>query len=201
MGVALMSALADYLDLRFAVADHAGNRNISDVMPRLVQMAESYLNKELRCRQMITATTLTLTDGVAFLPVDFLEILHVFGLCGYRMRASSLADAKRPGSMWSKYSIDGISLYINGFSGDRDIEYYAKLPTLTASPTASNWLLEEAPDVYLYAVSLEAAKFLKDVDLAQATKTLLDSAMKELRVGDERARWANSVVRVQGLTP
>jgi hypothetical protein len=196
-----MSVFADYLDLRFAVGDHVGNRNLSDVMPRLVQAAESYLNKELRCRQMITAATLTLIDGVVALPADFIEMLHVFGLNGYQMHAGSLADAKRPGSMWSKYSIDGTSLYINGYSGDRDIEYYAKLPTLTAGPTTTNWLLADCPDVYLYAVGLEAAKFLKDVDLVQATKTLLDGAMSELRVGDERARWANSVVRVQGCTP
>jgi hypothetical protein len=103
--------------------------------------------------------------------------------------------------MYSKYSIDGTNIYIYGYSGDRDIEYYAKIPSLTMSPSTSNWLLEEAPDVYLYAVGLEAAKFLKDVDLAQATKLLLDGAMAELRVGDERARWANSVVRVQGCTP
>jgi hypothetical protein len=170
-------------------------------MPRLVQTAEAYLNKELRCRQMITADTLTFTDGVSDLPDDFIEMLHVFGLCGYQMRAGSLADAQRPGSMYSKYSIDGTSIYINGFSGDRDIEYYAKLPTLTTNPSTSNWLLLEAPDVYLYAVGLEAAKFLKDVDLAQATKLLLDGALSGLRVSDERARWANSTVRVNGCTP
>lgn len=196
-----MAAFSDFLDLRLAVADHVGNRNLSDVMPRLVQTAEAYLNKELRCRQMITVDTLTFTDGVSDLPYDFLEMLHVYGLNGYQMRAGSLADAQRQGSMWSKYSIDGSNIYINGYSGDRDIEYYAKLPTLTTSPSTSNWLLADCPNVYLYAVGLEAAKFLKDVDLAQATKLLLDGAMSELRVGDERARWANSVVRVQGCTP
>jgi hypothetical protein len=196
-----MPAFADYLDLRFAVGDHVGNRNLSDVMPRLTQMAEVYLNKELRCRQQITPATLTFANGAAPLPADFLEMLHVFGNCQQQMRASTLADARRVGSMWSRYSIDGSNIYINGLSGDRDVEYYAKLPTLTASPTASNWLLADAPDVYLYAVSLEAAKFLKDVDLSQATKTLLDGAMAELRVDDERARWANSTVRVQGVTP
>ena len=196
-----MSALLDYLDLRFAVTDHVGNRNISDVMPRLVQMAEASLNKKLRCRQQITAVTLTFTDGVADLPGDFAEMSSVYGLNGRKMRASILGDARRSGSEYAKYSIDGSKIYIYGFSGDRDIEYYAKLPTLTTSASASNWLLQEAPDVYLYAVGFEAAKFLKDVDLTQATKTLLDDALHSLAIDDERARWANSVVRVQGTTP
>lgn len=196
-----MAALADYLDLRFAVSDHVGNRSISDVMPRLVQSAESMLNKKLRCRQQITATTLTFVNGVVALPADFVEMSAVYGLNGYKMHAGLLADARRCGSQWSKYSIDGTSIHINGFSGAKDIEYYAKLPTLTTSPSTTNWLLQEAPDVYLYAVGLEAAKFLKDVDLTQATKLLLDDAMQSLAVDDERARWANSTVRVQGLTP
>jgi hypothetical protein len=196
-----MAALADYLDLRFAVGDHVGNRGLSDVMPRLVQTAENFLNNELRCRQQVTYATLTFANGSSPLPADFLEMITVFDGFNNPMRASQLADQRRIGSMYSKYSIDGSNIYINGYSGDRDIQYYAKLVTLTAGPTTSNWLLAEAPDVYLYAVGLEAAKFLKDVDLVQATKTLLDSALSELRTGDERARWANSVVRVQGCNP
>jgi len=195
-----MAVFADYLDLRFAVGDHVGNRGLSDVMPRLAQQAESYLNKELRCRQQVTYGTLVFTSGVAPLPADFLEIITVFDAFNNPMRATQLADQRRIGSMYSKYSIDGTSINIDGYSGNRDIQYYAKLPTLTAGPTTTNWLLSEAPDVYLYAVGFEAAKFLRDVDLAQATKALLDGAMSELRTGDERARWANSTVRVQGCT-
>jgi hypothetical protein len=196
-----MAALADYLDLRVAVGDHVGNRNLSDVMPRLVQQAETYLNKELRTRQQVTYATLTFANGAAPLPADFLEIITVFDAFNNPMRATQLADQRRIGSMYSRYSIDASNINISGYSGDRDIQYYAKLPTLTAGPTTSNWLLAECPDVYLYAVGLEAAKFLKDVDLATATKTLLEGAMSELRMGDERARWANSTVRVQGCTP
>ncbi len=196
-----MAALADYLDLRFAIGDHVGNRSLSDVMPRLVQQAETYLNKELRTRQQVTYATLTFANGAAPLPADFLEIITVFDAFNNPMRATQLADQRRIGSMYSRYSIDASNINVNGYSGNRDIQYYAKLPTLTTSPTTTNWLLAECPDVYLYAVGLEAAKFLKDVDLATATKTLLDGAISELRTGDERARWANSTVRVQGCTP
>lgn len=196
-----MTALADYLDLKFAVADQVGNRALSDVMPRLVQMAESKLNSTLRTRQQITPATLTFTDGASTLPTDFLEILHVFGLCGKQLHASTLADSRREGSQYARYSIDGTNIYLKGFSGNRDIEYYAALPTLSASPTTSNWLLSKYPDVYLYAVSKEAAKYLRDADGATAMDTLLKEAMTALETNDERARWANSTVRVQAQTP
>lgn len=196
-----MPAFADYLDLRLAVADHVGNRDISDVMPRLTQAAESMLNKKLRCRQQIVTGTLNMVGGAAALPVDFIEMINVYGLNGYRYNSGALADSRNWGSAWSRYSIDGNSLYIKGFSGDRDIQYYAKLPTLTTSPTASNWLLRDAPDVYLYAVGLEAAKFLKDAELIQATRLLLDDELNTLKIDDDRARWSNTSVRVQGCTP
>lgn len=196
-----MGAFADYLDLRLAVGDHVGNRDISDVMPRLTQAAESSLNKKLRCRQQIVTATLPFTDGVAVLPADFLEMINLYGPNGYRYNSGALADSRDWASAWSRYSIDGSSIYIKGFTGNRDVQYYAKLPTLTASPTTTNWLLEEAPDVYLYAVGLEAAKFLKDADLVQVTRSLLEDEMNSLKIGDDRARWSNTSVRVQGITP
>ena len=189
-----MAAFSDYLDLRFAVSDHVGNRAISDVMPRLVQMAETQLNQRLRTVWQVTDATLTFAEGSAPLPTDFLEMLHVYGHCRQELR-SGLPGVR------GGYSIGPAAISIHGFSGDRDIQYYAKLPTLTASASASNWLLERNGDVYLYAVGLQAAKHLKDVDLAQATDQLLSFALQAVKIEDERMRWSNSVVRVGGMTP
>lgn len=196
-----MAVFNDYLDLRFAVAEHVGNRAISDVMPRFVQQAESWLNRKLRTRDQITDVVLTFTDGIAPLPADFLEMIHLYGLCSKEMHAGTLAQARRTGSRYSTYAIDGTNVLIHGFSGDRDAQYFAKLPTLTTSASTSNWLLEQFPDVYLYAVGLEAAKFLKDVDLAAATDGLLRGALSSVKIDDDRARWSNAVVRVGGFNP
>ncbi|TBY60147.1 hypothetical protein E0H46_31745 [Rhizobium leguminosarum bv. viciae] len=196
-----MVAFADYLDLRVAVAEHVGNRNISDVMPRLVQMAESTLNQKLRHRDQITSDTLTFTAGVSPLPADFLEMINVFGLYGAAMRAGSLADVNRSGSEYSRYAIDGSDILIYGVSGDRDITYFAKIPTLTTSVSTTNWLLASYPSVYLYAVGLEAAKFLRDMELAQATQGLLAQAINDMKIDDDRARWSNATVRIQMVTP
>jgi hypothetical protein len=196
-----MVAFADYLDLRVAVAEHVGNRNISDVMPRLVQMAESTLNQKLRHRKQITSGTLTFASGVTSLPADFLEMINVFGLYGSAMRAGSLADVNRSGSEYSRYAIDGSDILIYGVDGDRDITYFAKIPTITTSVSSTNWLLQDYPNVYLYAVALEAAKFLRDMELAQATQALFAQALNDMKVDDDRARWSNTTVRIQMVTP
>lgn len=182
-----MTALQNYIDLRFAVSDHVGDRSISDVFPRLVQMAEVDLNSRLRTRHQVVEATLTFDDGVSPLPPDFMELI-------------SFPDG-RGGSHHPRYDVDGFNISIAGACGDKDIQYYAKLPTLTCSPTASNWLLARYPAIYLYGVGLQAAKHLKDVDLAQATDQLYGYALGSLTGDDYRARWSNQVVRVQGATP
>lgn len=196
-----MTAFNDALDLKTAVFDQVGNRTISDVWPRLVQMAEVQLNQRLRTLWQVTSDTLTFTDGEAALPADFLEMLHVYGPCGYQMRAGMLVDQQRPGMSHTTYSIGAGKLLVRGFTGDKEIQYYAALPTISNSLSATNWLLEQFGDVYLYAVSLQAAKFLRDVEMATATDQLYAAALNAVRVQDERARWSNSVVRVQGMTP
>ena len=196
-----MTAIANYGELRQALSDHVSHRNISAVLLRLVQTAEGMFSRKLRTRYQITSATLTFASGVSTLPDDFLEMIDVFGLNGYQYRSGSTADAKRAGSMWSRYSIDGTGITINGYSGSRTINYFAKIPTITGSPTATNWLLTNFPDVYLYGVGLEAAKHLKDPELVQISKAFLDDALRDVKVDDDRARWSNTTVRVQGLTP
>lgn len=175
--------IQNYIDLRFAVSDHVGNRAISDVFPRLVQMAESDLNTRLRTRHQVTEATLDFDEGIAQLPPDFMELIEV---AGYQHPA---------------YSVDSYNMRIPGFSGELEIRYYGRLPSLTCSPTASNWLLVRYPQVYLYGVGLEAAKHLKDVDLALATDQLYGTALGAVIADDVRARYANKVVRVGGPTP
>lgn len=178
-----MSAIQNCIDLRLAVSDHVGNRYISDVFPRLVQMAESDLNTRLRTRHQVVDATLSFEDGWASLPPDYMELISV---CG---------DWHPP------YQVDGYSMRIPGFSGDLDIQYYGRLPSLTCSPTATNWLLVRYPQVYLYGVGLEAAKHLKDIELAMATDQLYGTALGAVIADDNRARYANRVVRVGGPTP
>lgn len=196
-----MAAFNDALDLKTAVGDHIGNRSISDVWPRLVQMAETQINQRLRTVWQVTDNTVTFTDGEASLPADFLEMIDVYGPAGYRMSSGLRSDLKRPGMSFSRYSIGSGKLFIRGYTGDKDILYYASLPTISGSLSASNWLLERYGDVYLYAVALQAAKFLKDVDLSVATDQLLSAALLAVKVDDERQRWANGLVRVAGMTP
>lgn len=174
-----MSAFDNIIDLRFGVSDMVGNRAISDVFPRLVEMAERDFDSRLRTRMQVKDATLFFEDGASPLPPDYMEMFELSG----------------------RYSVDGFSISMPGAGGDRTVKYYARLPSLTCSPTASNWLLQRYPSVYLYGTGLQAAKHLRDAELAMQASSLYAEAIDLLRVDDERARWSTASVRVGGQTP
>ena len=192
-------AFSDYTDLRIAVAEQVGNREISDVLDRFTKQAEAFLNRELRCREMLTNATLTFASGLAPLPSDFIEVMTLFDANGKPMPAAVYGVARRNGY---EYSVTATSVFVYGLDGaTRDLEYYAKLPTLTASLTTTNWLLAKSPNLYLYAVSLEAAKWLKDAELSTAMAGLLKDEMQSLAWSDMRGRFGSSVVATAGYGP
>lgn len=177
-----MAAFQNIIDLRLAVSDQVGNRAISDVFQRLVEMAEVDFNSRLRTRHQMRDETLFFEGGVSPLPPDFLELISL-GI--------------RP----LKYRTDGFNITVPGLQGEVPVSYYARLSSLTSSPTACNWLLRQYPNVYLYGVALQAAKHLKDVELAVQMSSLYAEALQLLKIDDERARYASQPIRVKGPTP
>lgn len=172
--------LADYLDLRFAVSDLVGSRELSDVMLRLVLQAEIVLNRRLRTQWQIAEFTPAWTANEAPLPADFEQLVD----SDNRLTVSNGTLTRLPYCTYPD-----------------DIAYYAKLPTLTTSPTTSNWLLEQFPDAYLFAVAYQAAKYLNNPDLATGMDQALTGELSAIKVEDERARYSNKSVRVAGCTP
>jgi hypothetical protein len=192
-------AFADYLDLQTAVVEQVANPAIADVMPRLVQLAEARLNRDLRTREMMAQATLTIASGTAALPADFIDAIGLFDAQGREYVQQPVHALKEVHDM-GFYAISGASLLCRA-DGDKVLDYYAKIPTLTASMTATNWLLARYPGLYLYAVSTEAAKYLRNVDEAQAMRALYDMELSEAKAGDAASRYSRARVTIQGVTP
>jgi hypothetical protein len=147
----------------------------------------------------VTAVTGTVTNGVLVLPVDLLEIIGVYDEAGREYVQQPLQMARQAGSYY--YAISGANLVTPGPDGNRQIQYYAKIPTLTTSLTTSNWVLANHPGLYLYGVGLEAAKYIRDVEQAQAMAQLVEMEFDAVRVDDDRLRYSRARVRVVGATP
>ena len=183
---------------RRAVRKQGRHTDIKDVFDRLTQFDEARLNRRLRTRQQVTSTTLTVASGTVAVPADFAEVIGVFATDGYEYVARPIQEVQITGPQ-AFYAISGSNLITNGPEGDRTLTDYATLPSLSSND--SNWLLQSYPALYLYAVSLEAAKYVQDVEKAAAFKAFADMEERELHANDAGERYRRARVRVAGVTP
>ena len=192
-----MSAFADHLDLRTAVVEQVGSADIAEVFPRLLALAETKLNRQLRLRDQITDTPVTVTEGKIWIPPDWLETIGLYDANGCEFIMQSPQRTAGGGSYYSVGQRD----IVTGATGVASMAYYASIPTLAGSISATNWLLQSHPHIYLYAAGFEAAKWMRDRELASDMAGLLTDELNEVRADDERARYSRARVRVKGPTP
>lgn len=200
-----MSAISDYGSLLVDACEYAGRNDVAHLFARFVALAEAKINRRLRVRDMEKSADLVLVDGNADLPADFLEVRLLVAPNGAPMSARSLIELQeryRGSSGYpSGYAIVGNVLQSRpAGSATLAMDYYAKIPPLTPdAPT--NWLLDKAPDIYLYGVVEEIGIFSKDAALVAAARSEKADAIRGLKRDDERARWGNGQFVVGGFTP
>lgn len=198
--------ISDYASLLVDAGEYSGREDIAHLFPRFVGLAELKLNRGLRVADMEVTDEISLIDGDGTLPPDFLEAREVKNASGIPIRAISLQQLTnsymdRSGTAPIGYAIVGRTIKARPISDqDLTVTYYGRIPALTPS-NPTNWLLENAPDVYLYALVNEIAIWGKDVEGATAAQQLMMLALSGLKIEDERGRWGNAQMVVGGVTP
>lgn len=192
-------AFTDFLDLRTAVVEQVANPAIVDVMPRLVLLAEAWLNRRLRTRDMMDSATVAISGGTGALPSDFISAIGLFDASG-REYVQQPVHMVTDGVDTGYFAIDGGNILVNS-DGNKTLRYYAKIPTLTTSMTTTNWLLQRYPGLYLYAVSHEAAKYMRDPEAIQATKLATEGELAEALADDAASRYSRARIVLPGVTP
>jgi len=146
--------------------------------------------------------TLTTTAGqeTLALPADFLGV-RVLALTGDTPRVLEFVD---PNSLFTqypstitglpeKYSLVGAATAYLRPVPDRShalrLIYTAALPALSTE-TTYNWLLLNAPDLYIGAAMLELCIYLENDDRLQFWKAYTDERLNALMGDDRNSRWA-----------
>jgi hypothetical protein len=135
---------------------------VSTIIDDCVTLCEARINKTptLRLAEMETEATLTLVDGSAALPADFLAMHRVVANASIpRLLAYAepgwFQDMHPGGDTVGEsgfYTLIGSTLRAQT-SSSIGIVYYARIPPLAT--TDPNWLLVKSPDVYLFGTILE----------------------------------------------
>lgn len=185
-------SFATKADLATAIGAWLNRSDLTAQTSNFIRLAEVRLNRLLRDPDQLVTTTLAFSDGSADVPADFGQLV-AFGAEGSRLSQVT------PGEFGTYRSQSGdprvytvgagvIRVLPSTGSPSTPITYYRSIPALDEEAD-TNWLLERAPDLYLYGSLLQAEFFGWNDERLPLIKSAWDEAIAELRADGESRRW------------
>lgn len=173
----------NYTELRIEVARLLNRTDLTASVPVYIERAEAFLFRELNIREIETSVTGAAAATIS-LPSDFFAVSRlVVSLNGvtetllYKTEQLTTSGAGTPAS----YTLESNQLKIfPSPSGGTYTLYYTPDVSPLSDTTTTNWVLQNAPDLYLYASVLEGARDAGDMEkirvYSDAALTSLTSA-------------------------
>lgn len=201
-------AISTYSELNTAVANWLDRDDLTDRIPEFITLCEARFNRSLRIRAMetldTTVSTVAGTSTVA-LPTGYVQMrdisLITSPITQLQYLTPEIMNRINAGSRTGKpetYTIIANNILF-GPTPDAvyniSMLYYKTFDALTAlAPT--NWVITNAPDVYLYGALLEAEPFLMNDQRVQLWATALTQSINTLQEQDNKDRHSGSALRV-----
>lgn len=213
-------SITTYTELQAAVASWMDRTDLTSVIPDFISLAETKLNRELRCIQMEKRSTASVNMSSSepqyiALPDDFrmmrrLRLSSVTGKPVLAFRSpTQIADYN-----FSRADTTGQPLYFTVFGSEMELSpvpdsaytlemIYASNITPLSSTAPINWLLTQAPDAYLYGALMESEPYMKNDPRIGVWATGRQLAIDELnRQSQQQAYGASPIgISVSGATP
>lgn len=205
-------ALSNYTELKSTIADFLNRDDLTSIIPAFIELAEAQMNRDIRHWRMETRSVGDVDSEYSTLPTDWIETisLHVNGDGTSTLNlASREAIANRRAKTEDESGRPRLYAHADGSielfpTPDKTYEiellYYAKLDVLSSS-NATNWLLDEAPDVYLYGALIHSAPYLQEDARAGTWASMYSAAVQKLNAASKAAQMSGTGLRlnVRGL--
>ena len=207
-------AITNYSTLQTTIADFLNRDDLTSVIPTFIQLAEAQLNREIRHYKMEQRANGQQSAGDQWMqiPNDWLETirLHIIAQGTSAVTLTSRAamadirakneDVSTKTPYYYCHSDSQFELYPTP-SEDMEFEllYYQKIPDLATNST--NWLLTDAPDVYLYGALLHSAPYLAEDARVAVWAQMYSAAVQNVNSASEQARYSGSgmTLKLRGL--
>lgn len=212
--------IASYGDLVTAVGNYLARDDLAARVPEFIVLAEAKFNRILRCRQMETRSTASCNISstepeMISLPSDFqsMRSFRISSVSG-KPRLLYMSDTQIDEYRERIGNQAGQPIYFAIFGSEIELcptpdsnytlemKYRATIPPLTSINT-TNWLLVLAPDLYLYAVLLEAAPYMKEDPRIATWSAGMTAAMDGLNDLTMESNYGSGplVMRSSDVTP
>ena len=204
-------AINSYSTLKTAVSNWLDRDDLTDRLPEFISLAESTFNRVLRIRAMETTVSDTTPSGSKedALPTGYLQMREIHLTTSpvaslayitpeimFRIRAGSTSG--KPNA----YTIVGDNILFGPTPDDAytySITYYKSFDALSDS-TATNWLILNAPDLYLYGTLLQAEPFLMNDERVPLWERGMRQVINDLQEQDDKDRHSGSEMRVMNTS-
>ena len=199
-------ALDTYTNLKSSIANWLDRDDLSLVIPDFIALCESRFNRSLRLRSMEQKDYADTVGGQSnyLLPTNYLQMrefrLNLPTTISLTYVSPEIFEAWNLGSGQPKfYTIIANEIRLGPTPAgvyEMEMLFWRKFPALTDTIT-TNWILANAPDIYLYGSLMEAEAFLQNDPRIPLWKAGYDEASLELQLQDDKDRHSGSALTVQ----
>lgn len=200
-----MALITDQATLESEVAGWLNRTDISAAITTMVQIADAKLAKDSRIRRLVDADFVITQDDMA-LPSDLKTLEGLYHDSEGIKGAIEIVNASQIGNLKALHGVSGppgfAAILDNGGTmrfapaPDQDyttkITYWSNLPALSAG---ANWLMDDHPDIYLYATLKESALYLKDDARLSAWDALLSESIDNLHQMLQDQQFSGTMTR------
>jgi len=209
--------LDTYANLKVEISEHLDRDDLTDRIDTFIDIAEAAHRDEVRFREILVRSPITLSDGdrTEPLPADFAQVKYIrfenpwtgFQAKKYlpklvQVTEDELTDMARADTGHPKFFCieEQIEFEIEAdqdYTGE--LLYYKTMTPLSDSNT-SNELLVRAGDLYLYRSLLASAPFLMNDERVQTWGGLYEQALSRVNKSERLNRRSGpQVARVKGV--
>ncbi len=202
-------ALANYTDLKSSIAGFLNRDDLTDSIPTFISLAESQINRDIRHWRMETRANGQQSAGDQYMnfPADWVETIRLHlnnGSKDVLQLVGSFDIAKMRSTTNDAIGIPRVFCHSGGQiefyptpaeQTEFELLYFAKVPSL--SSTSTNWLLSEAPDIYLYGSLLHTAPYLQDDQRLAVWAQLYSAAASRINEASGKAKYSGAGLRMK----
>jgi hypothetical protein len=200
-------SFSTYAGLKTNIEAWLARADLTSLVPDFVMLTHKQLMRDLRGHLKLQRRDpeFVLTGEYTAVPPDFLELVsirpNVAGAAPMVYTANDRVNTLDTDTPTRFSLVAGVESEMFHFSptptaGTATIEYYCTLPFFPAD-TSTNWILNDAPDLYLNGSLFHAYVYLKDAAAAQGVKSLYDYSLNSVMRAGKRTRWGGNGLQVR----
>ena len=192
--------LSTFANLKAAIADWCHRTDLTTQILDFVALSEAQIRRDVRCRAQQIIVTVTLTGEVLAQPTRYIEAerLVLEDVEQDFVAPGMYAQLQQAQSTEPKYTHIGTDLYIlNGANGSAYSLLYWQQFTPFSADSDSNWLLLNAPEIYLSGALVQAAVYLNDDAMLTRHAAIYQASVKMLNNSERRAQFSGSRLEIR----